>query len=296
MANTAAAWPSHKASCKRRNYIIKFDLHPEHITSPPVSRTLSCPADAPFYTLHMALQVAFGWATTHSFDFAGVDPDFDPDAAGMDLLAMIQQRMRLDQNGGMPAASDPREYLLRVVDPVQTQGFGAVDRMPEGPRRHPGTVEKKSDKWKLWQLFDDAKYQGHKMVYTYDFGDNWEHFMTVTGRADVTEDFVCLDGTGHYVAEDVGSWRGWEELKKAYRARNRTKEQKEKINWFEKMASNRDPQGLAGDRVNDFDREKLNHDLAHMWEKFERMGQEAEEQERRFARMDRSTFATLGRR
>jgi len=51
------------------------------------------------------------------------------------------------------------------------------------------------------------------MVYTYHMGDNWEHHMAVVGRAPPTDDFVCLSGTGHYVAEDAGSWRGWEEVK-----------------------------------------------------------------------------------
>lgn len=49
---------------------------PGRITDPAVVRTLSCPADAPFYALRLALQTAFGWSTTHSFDFAVTDPAY----------------------------------------------------------------------------------------------------------------------------------------------------------------------------------------------------------------------------
>ncbi|KAL2193294.1 mynd domain-containing protein, partial [Corynascus similis CBS 632.67] len=81
-----ACWPSHKRQCRRQNYIIKFQLCPEDIADPPVERTLSCPADAPFYLLHLALQTAFGWATTHSFDFAIRDLDYRPPTDIADFL------------------------------------------------------------------------------------------------------------------------------------------------------------------------------------------------------------------
>lgn len=62
----ATSWPSHKASCARQNYVIKFHLAPGDIAHPAVVRTLSCPAGASFYALHEALRVAFGWASEHS--------------------------------------------------------------------------------------------------------------------------------------------------------------------------------------------------------------------------------------
>lgn len=68
-------WPAHKAHCKAQNYILKIDLDPENITNPYVSRTLSCPASVTFEALHSALQVAFGWSTTHTYDFKIKDPN-----------------------------------------------------------------------------------------------------------------------------------------------------------------------------------------------------------------------------
>ncbi|KAM4067326.1 plasmid pRiA4b ORF-3-like protein [Hirsutella rhossiliensis] len=270
----SAAWPSHKGACVRPNYIIKFHLGPEHITNPPVTRTLSCPAHVSFYGLHLALQTAFGWATTHSFDFAVLDPDYREPT---DVMEVMRRRMALGPSGDQLPASEPREYLFRIVDPVEQTMFSGIDRMHESTRRHANTPEKKADKYRLFQLLDDAQFQNPQIVYTYDFGDNWEHYFTVLGRADSTDDFVCLDGSGHYVAEDSRGVNGWEDLKAAYRAQNPTKEQRERRQWFESMASNPDPRGLAGDRVNAWDRDQINRDLETdiMFKRFEAMGDAA---------------------
>jgi hypothetical protein len=110
------------------------------------------------------------------------------------------------------------------------------------------------------------KLTGKEIAYTYDFGDNWEHRITVEGRADTTVYLSCLSGTGHLVAEDVGGVRGWNELKAAYQTAQPNKEQREKREWFETHASNADPGGLAGDRINAWDMEEVNRALRHMVE------------------------------
>jgi Plasmid pRiA4b ORF-3-like protein/MYND finger len=155
-----ACWPWHKTTCWRQNYVIKFHLAPEHITNPPVIRTLSIPADTAFYGLHLALQTAFGWATTHSFDFAVLDPDYENSGDITDFLKRLQQRQA---NGGVDASA-PREYLLRITDPVERTMFSGVDRMHERHREHPNTIEKKADKFRLYQLFDDPTYRGEQAL------------------------------------------------------------------------------------------------------------------------------------
>lgn len=150
----SAAWSSHKGACFRPNYIIKFHLSPGHITNPPVTRTLSCPAHAVFYMLHLALQTAFGWATTHSFDIAVLDPNYREPADAVE--ALTRHSIAMSQQ---VSPSDPREYIFRVVDPVEHTMFSGIDRAHEPTRRHPNTLEKKADKYKLFQLLDDAQFQ-----------------------------------------------------------------------------------------------------------------------------------------
>lgn len=220
--------------------------------------------------LHMALQLAFGWATTHSFDFAVVNPAYeepDPNDMAAIFVRLTQQTV---------SASSPREYDFRITDPAEQTMFSGIDRMHEGKRQHPHTAEKRADKYKLYQLLDDPKHRGKVLTYTYDFGDNWDHYLTVEGRAPPTRDFQVLSGTGHAVAEDVGGVRGWEELKVAYAAARPTAEQAERKEWFEGRASNSDPRGMAGDRVNFFDKEEVNRRMLSetMLAHFGRLGDE----------------------
>lgn len=150
------AWPFHKINCRPQNYILKFQLHPGKIVNPPVERTLSCPAHFSFYDLHQALQTAFGWATTHSFDFAVLDPEYKPptSASGNELLDLIEmpRRMSMPGSGGRDSLAK-REYLLRVIDTLEQTSFSGIDKMHEGSRRHPETVEKRSMDYLLYKFF-----------------------------------------------------------------------------------------------------------------------------------------------
>lgn len=226
-------------------------------------RLLSCPATLTFAELHRALQIAFGWASTHAYDFAVQDPDYEEEEDA-DIRKMIQEI----QFG--KSALEPTEFLCRISEKEQGGGgFGHIDKMHEGKRKHPRTPEKNSWKTKLFQILDDPKYGGvyiylsgmlldvfvtrliktigNDIEYMYDFGDNWSHIITLEGRQAPTLNLTCTDGTGHGVAEDVKQ-SGWAELKEAYRTSSPTQEQRELRNWFENEASNCDPDGLGGGR------------------------------------------------
>jgi hypothetical protein len=95
----------------------------------------------------------------------------------------------------------------------------------------------------------------------------------------VTEHFVCLSGTGHPVAEDVGGYQGWNDLKAAYRARQPTEDQRDRRRWYETHTRNGDPEDLAGDRVNVWDIEQVNRDLVDMLDRFDRMTKQGEREE-----------------
>jgi hypothetical protein len=148
----AASWPSHKAQCKRQNYIIKFHLCPGEIKDPEVIRTLSCPATATFDELHQALQVAFQWFSTHTYDFAIPDPEYRMPETMEETLAQMMAQFNPES-----AATLPRQNLLRVVNPSK-QMF--VDMGSERRRKHPNTIEKKAHQYKLYQFFEDQQYQG----------------------------------------------------------------------------------------------------------------------------------------
>jgi hypothetical protein len=270
-------WSSHKLVCISKadedavsagNYVLKVQLRPGDIENPAIWRTLSCPAVATFERLHRALQIAFGWATTHTYDFKVRDPDYEPADEvedGEDMAAMIM-RLTETYNTGQQSHTAPRQNLLRIIAKSQNRmgGFGAVDSMHSGARSHPRTSEKASDKVKLHEVLEHAEYRGNSLEYEYDFGDCWTHEITVTGRIAHSNTFSCTAGEGHPCAEDAGGVHGWMELVEAYKTARPTKEQREKRKWFETMCSNRDSGGLAGTRVEQWDQRLVNRLLAQV--------------------------------
>jgi hypothetical protein len=257
---------THKLIHKHPNYILHIQLVPGEITNPAITRTLSCPASATFASLHRAIQIAFGWATTHTYDFVVKDPTY---VAPQETIEEYIQRQMARDNAhitGRPVPDPgPRQFLLRVAERPEGDGaFGAIDRMHERDRQHPRTPECMSHMIKLHTVFDDEKYKNHELEYMYDFGDHWAHVIQVVGRADTTSKFVCTDGEGHGCAEDAGGTTGWEELKSAYTAGHPNKEQREKMKWFETSASNRDTAGLKGPKVRSWPKTKVNSLLADL--------------------------------
>jgi len=248
------------------NYLLRAHLCPADITDPPITRTLSCPATATFQALHLALQTAFGWATTHTYDFKIADPTA-PVLPEPSILDIIQN----------PMGSRAPRALLRIFETPPAPGAGGmfpfgrrkIDFMYNDARKNAETPETTSEKITLRDVFDDPRYRGVPMEYEYDFGDCWEHALEVVGRDDDASRvgmgaFVCVDGEGHACAEDVGSVDGWKRLKKAYSARNPTAEQRENMVWYESQCSNGDRQGLGGGRERRWSKGHVNRLLAEM--------------------------------
>ncbi|TVY90517.1 Uncharacterized protein LAWI1_G004397 [Lachnellula willkommii] len=230
-------WRTHKAECKRQNYILKIDLHPRFITNPRVTRTLSCPAAATFASLHQALIVAFGWANTHIYEF--------------DVFNHSDVRGRESRFSG----GEPMFKIMEIIEDFD-EAFDESDY--ESDDESSGSSNPDSAKVTLLDILDDPKTKGKTIHYCYDFGDGWEHVISCTGRADATAQFVCLDGEGHGCAEDVGGYIGWQELLEAYDAEKPTKKQKESMSWFETQASNKDAEGLRGEKKWRWDKDKIN--------------------------------------
>ncbi|KAK0714008.1 hypothetical protein B0T26DRAFT_754056 [Lasiosphaeria miniovina] len=94
-------------------------------------------------------------------------------------------------------------------------------------------------------MFDNESYTTGNILYSSDFGDGWEHEITVKGRDAATDHFAYLSRSGHAVAEDVGSHCrcGWEELKKAYRTANPDEHQLRRRRWYERVAEAEDRRG-----------------------------------------------------
>ncbi|KAK6002683.1 hypothetical protein QM012_001433 [Aureobasidium pullulans] len=232
-------WPTHKHACqpkKQPSWILKITIPDSR--DPQIWRTLVCPDGATFQELHYAIQVAFGWAAAHSYDFVARDPTAEERSVA-DIRALMQHRMALDK--GEHRDFGPRQNFIRIINPDDDK---MTDSMHAYGRKHSQTPEKKADKVCVGEQFNKKEWKDAEWEYMYDFGNNWGHEIEIIGRGKVDDVFECTSGNGHAIAEDVGSMSGWEELKNAYRAAQPDNEQKKKMHWFENSASNFDPEGL----------------------------------------------------
>jgi hypothetical protein len=59
-----------------------------------------------------------------------------------------------------------------------------------------GPLEKRAEKLTLGDILQDEKYKGKVLVYTWDFGWNWNHVIVVKGQVPHDEAVVCRYGKG----------------------------------------------------------------------------------------------------
>lgn len=202
------------------------------------------------------------------------DPTFDHERERREaeeggLVRLIRLRAAMDSAQfepegwkGDPAAQ--RAYLVRFIDDREFTRENPIpmDRAHEPDWEHPRTPKRGASKTKLWEVLDKPPTKGERLTYLYDYGDCWEHEISVVGTAPAKRKIECVAGEGHYIAEDAGCYNGWKNVLEAYRAKKPSKEQMEKRWWFEKMARNGDPRGLGGDGARRWDQEGINRKLS----------------------------------
>lgn len=168
---------------------------------PNVYRVVMVPAGITFIRLHDVIQFAMGWQDyhLHEFSFEGYRETF----------TCCEEQV------------DEYKYFLanpRVEDPEQQKW---IDRILERPCRL-------SSKVKIDRYLE--KYG--RALYTYDFGDNWEHDVILEN---IVEDYPhpypqCLEWAGACPPEDVGGPGGYAEFLKAWR-KPTNKEKREFVEW-----------------------------------------------------------------
>lgn len=132
------------------------------------------------------------------------------------------------------------------------KGFGSEPTISE-PSNDDWMPVKDSAKVKLKSIF---KEEGQKYVYIYDFGDNWEH--TITLEAIIPGNAIkatCLAGKGACPPEDVGGVFMYEEMKFNLKEDPSGEEAKSFRDWLG-LAD-----GEAWEDVNSFDKNDVNEEL-----------------------------------
>ena len=178
-------------------------------TSPPIWRRLLVPADLTLEQLHDVLQLAMGWEDCHMHDFR------------------IGQR-----RFGKPEPNDRFMGLPGL-------GYGKLRRRVDAAVGNERTA----------RLFSVLGRVGAKAVYTYDFGDGWEHAITVEKVLPPEPGWAypaCIDGKRHGPPEDCGGIPGFYNLLEAV-ADSAHDQHEELRDW---LGGGFDPEDFSVDEVN----------------------------------------------
>ncbi|TMN21694.1 plasmid pRiA4b ORF-3 family protein [Lentibacillus cibarius] len=148
-----------------------------------VWRRLMVPLNRTFPRLHDILQVAFNWWDHHLHEF----------------FVFADQKTDVPLNRNHPGIkADGTKAVVHLVD--NEEAFAYSEEIPK--------------KMETGIRLSDYLPEMKRMIYVYDFGDDWRHQIDVT---DVVDNYsynhpVCLDGEGDAPPEDVGGEGGYLEF------------------------------------------------------------------------------------
>lgn len=165
-----------------------------------IYRIIEAPARARFWQLHEAIQRSFGWLGYHLHMFTFYDGE----------VTAHQNRMYYSKNRRMV-----------ILD----------HRDPEAEQYHD------PEKYEIYKdrslMLRDVFEKCDSCVYTYDFGDDWEHVITVEDRIkDGSGKIRLLEMQGERPPEDVGGEGGFEEYMRILSDKN-DPEYEATVQWAE---------------------------------------------------------------
>ena len=156
---------------------MQLKIQLRNVTKPPVWRRVLIPSNITFLELHYIIQAAFGWYNEHLFKF---------------------QHRPYD-----------REWTVEVPEKSEDFGFAPMGFFGFGPEQKDARTTKVGPFLKSKHL--------EKLVYIYDFGDDWVHDITIE---EVTKGQAllfprCTDGKGACPPEDCGGPWGYQAMKES---------------------------------------------------------------------------------
>lgn len=139
-------------------------------------------------------------------------------------------------------------HLFHFVD--KEYGYRLCISMPEEEDFDVFNEPQDASKVKLSDIFSD---HFRKLLYVYDFGDDWVHEITLEAVSEVKQKkAVCLSGKGACPPEDCGGVYGYENMKAIFRESS-GEEVESYREWLGlEEGENWDPTSFDIDEVNDY--------------------------------------------
>ena len=197
-----------------------FKIKIEGSQKPPIWRKVKVNESISFDDLHLVIQVLFSWDNSHMYQFSPKDYGSTP---------------RI-----MYVYEDDAEVEVRPLSPPDSFPYS---------ERYDATIIKINEYFKIPK---------QKMIYIYDFGDDWKHTVELV---EITDEVVlypmCLAGKGSDMIEDCGGIWGFYNLVEIINDPKHP-EHKEYREWL----------GMEDDEkwdLNAFDLEGTNRILEEVW-------------------------------
>lgn len=148
-----------------------FKIKLDGSAKPPIWRKVKVKENISFDDFHIIIQMLFGWEETHLYHFS---------PKGWRSRPYIKQ--------------DIGEYFF------DEEPFSSVKTFPHGEVYDASKIS-------LNNYFDKLK---QKIVYIYDFGDDWRHIVELVEITDEKLSYsICLEGKGCNLMEDCGGIGGF---------------------------------------------------------------------------------------
>jgi hypothetical protein len=158
--------------------IYQFKITLKNI-KPPVWRRIQVPENYSLWDLHVAIQDAMGWMDYHLHEFKFPLPVND-----------MYRAMRMNTS---------MAYVRGTRIGIKCDDWGDEE-----------ILDDRKEKMKKWFTIKSPK-----ASYTYDFGDNWEHWIVlekILPKEEYTEYPLCIKGKRQCPPEDCGGVWGFEDI------------------------------------------------------------------------------------
>jgi len=211
------------------NEIIQMNITLDNI-EPAIWRRFIVDSSITLQALHEIIQVVMGWENSHLYSFHIGDSEYS---------AMDSEESDDCEN------CDPFDCSGTLDDDDFDDDF--EDEVDEDYEDDDTCSNESVHTVKLQDLKLKPK---QKFLYVYDFGDNWEHTITIEKISENTENFKtpqCLEGKRACPPEDCGSIPGYEDI--IYALKNPDDEDSEDL--LEWLGEDYDPERFEVEDVNE---------------------------------------------
>ncbi|KAL0068334.1 hypothetical protein AAF712_004721 [Marasmius tenuissimus] len=169
-----------------------FEIELIDSDDPTITRTVDVPCNFTFHQLHHVLLCGFAWMNSHMHKFSFEGKGKCVEISGDE--PMFDDIPTLD------------EKQVKLSDIFDASGCHRSKVLQDG-----GLLP---------------------LVYEYDFGDSWEHFIEFKGEKEIDVNRpVFTAATGYPPAEDCGGMMGWDRVKAAFAEKKPDGEERELREW-----------------------------------------------------------------